>query len=70
MPHDLERWTYSMGRISQHLQGLDSIRFEWTVEDQESRKIEITLDLVSSSVVDLESAPRLYQTLGLGRTLF
>ena len=39
--------TYPMGRIGKHLQSLDSIRFERTVEDQESSKLEFALDLVS-----------------------
>lgn len=43
-----------MGGIGQHLEGLDSIRLEWTVEYQESGEFEITFNLVPSSVVDLE----------------
>jgi hypothetical protein len=39
--------TYPMGRIGKHLQSLDSIRFERTVEDQEPSKLEFALDLIS-----------------------
>jgi len=45
-----------MGRIGKHLQSLDSIRFKWTVEDQEPSEFKFTLDLISRSSVDLQLA--------------
>jgi len=52
-----------MGRIGKHFQSLDSIRFERTVEDQESSKLEFALNLIPRSSIDLSSA--LFQCNGL-----
>jgi len=52
-----------MGRIGEHLQSLNSVRFEWTVEDQEPCEFKFALDLISGSSVDLHLALFLTQEL-------
>jgi hypothetical protein len=45
--------TYSVGRVSEHLQRIDSIIFKRTMKDQESSKVKTTLDVFAREFIDL-----------------
>lgn len=47
--------TYAMGGVVKHLDGLDSVGLQGTVENEETGKLEITFDVFSIELVDLES---------------
>lgn len=42
-----------MRRVVEHLENFDSIRFERTVEDEETSKIELALHIISVNLVNL-----------------
>lgn len=45
--------TYSVRRVSEHLERFNSIRLERAVEHKEARKLEVALDLGSVKVINL-----------------
>ena len=47
-----------MRRISQHLKGLDSIRLERTMENQEASEHQITLNRLPRQLVNLHPSPK------------
>jgi hypothetical protein len=52
----LNRLTNSVRRIGKHLEDINGIGFERTVENKETSEIELALDLITVDVVDLSLA--------------
>ena len=47
-----------MRRVGQHFEGLDGIRFQWAMENEESGKSEVTLDFLTVKLVNLQNVFR------------
>lgn len=58
LPSDNMRKTYTVRRIAKHFEGLDSVRLERTVENEETSKLEPRLHLVTGKLVDLWNGSR------------
>jgi hypothetical protein len=50
--------TYTMRRVGQHLEGLNGIRFQRAMKNEESGKYEVTLDVFSVEPVNLQNVLR------------